>query len=65
MSFTEMPKLITKNIVDGAIMAIENSVTGAILPNYQLIDSHNLNICGEIYLPMIHNLVALKGSFPR
>ncbi len=62
MSFAEMPELITKNIVDGAIMAIENSVAGAILPNYQLIDSHNLNICGEIYLPMIHNLVALKGQ---
>jgi len=62
MSFAEMPELITKNIVDGAIMAIENSIAGAILPNYQLIDTHNLSICGEIYLPMIHNLMALKGQ---
>ena len=36
MSFAEMPKLIIKNVVDGAIMAIENSIAGAILPNYQL-----------------------------
>lgn len=62
MSFSEMPQLITKNVVDGAIMAIENSINGAILSNYQLIDSFNLNICGEIYLPMIHNLMALKGQ---
>jgi prephenate dehydratase len=62
MSFAEIPELITKNVVEGAIMAIENSVAGAILPNYQLIDTHNLSICGEIYLPMIHNLMALKGQ---
>ncbi len=62
MSFTEIPELITKNVVDGAIMAIENSIAGAILPNYQLIDKHDLSICGEIYLPMIHNFMVLKGQ---
>ncbi len=62
MSFSEMPQLITKNVVDGAIMAIENSIAGAILSNYQLIDAHNLSISGEIYLPMIHNFIALKGQ---
>ncbi len=60
MSFAEIPELITNNIVDGAIMAIENSIAGAILPNYQLIDTYNLSIQGEIYLPMIHNFMALK-----
>ena len=62
MSFAEIPELITKKIVDGAIMAIENSIAGAILPNYQLIDTNNLSICGEIYLPMIHNLMGLKDQ---
>ncbi len=62
MSFSEIPVLITKNVVNGAVMAIENSIAGAILPNYQLIDSHNLSICGEIYLPMIHNFMALNGQ---
>ena len=61
-SFAEMPELITTEVVDGAVIAIENSITGAILSNYQLIDSHNLNIQGEIYLPMIHNLMALPGQ---
>ena len=62
MSFAEIPELITNNVVDSAIMAIENSLAGAILQNYQLIDTHNLSICGEIYLPMIHNFMALKGQ---
>jgi len=61
-SFAEIPDLITNNIVDSGIMAIENSIAGAIMPNYHLIDSHNLSVCGEIYLPMIHNLMALKGQ---
>lgn len=61
-SFAEMPDLITTGVVDGAVIAIENSITGAILSNYQLIDTHNLNIQGEIYLPMIHNLMALPGQ---
>ena len=61
-SFVEMPELITTGVVDGAVIAIENSITGAILSNYQLIDSHNLNIQGEIYLPMIHNFMALPGQ---
>jgi len=61
-SFIEISELITKNIVDSGIMAIENSIAGAILPNYQLIDAYNLSVYGEVYLPMIHNLMALKGQ---
>ena len=62
MSFSEIPELIIKNQVDAAGMAIENSNAGAILSNYSLIDSHDLNIKGEYFLPMIHNLMALEGQ---
>ncbi len=62
MSFSEIPELITTNKVDAAVMAIENSNAGAILSNYALIDNHDLNIKGEVYLPMIHNLMAYKGQ---
>jgi prephenate dehydratase len=42
-------------------MAIENSIAGPIIPNYALIDKHNLHIIGE--LPAVHqNLMALKGQ---
>ena len=62
MSFSEIPELISTNRVDAAIMAIENSNAGAILSNYSLIDNYDLNVKGEVYLPMIHNLMAYKGQ---
>ena len=44
---------------DAVIMAIENSIAGSIIPNYALIDNHNLHIVGEYYLDIQHNLMAL------
>ena len=45
-----------------AISAIENSVAGSILPNYQLVRESGLLICGEIYLRICQNLAALPGQ---
>jgi prephenate dehydratase len=41
-------------------MAIENSIAGPIIPNYALIDKHNLHIIGEHYLRIHQNLMATK-----
>ncbi|MEO1516198.1 MAG: prephenate dehydratase [Bacteroidota bacterium] len=46
---------------DGAIMAIENSIAGSILYNYQLIHQANLHIVGEVYLRIKQNLMVLPG----
>jgi prephenate dehydratase len=40
-----------------AVMAIENSIAGPIIPNYALIDKHNLHIIGEHYLRIHQNLI--------
>lgn len=53
--------LITKEC-DAAIMAIENSIAGSIIPNYALIDNHHLHIVGEHYLDIQHHLMALNGQ---
>lgn len=57
---------VVKNIIDGnanaGIMAVENSIAGAILPNYALIDANNLWIGSEHYLSISHNLMGLKGQ---
>jgi len=62
MSFTEIPELLNNGEVDSAVMAIENSIAGAILPNYSLIDEFDLNIEGEVYIRVHHHLMALKGQ---
>lgn len=53
--------LITKES-DAAIMALENSIAGSIIPNYALIDKNNLHIVGEHYLDIQHNLMALPNQ---
>lgn len=47
---------------DTAVMAIENSVAGSILPNYARLREANLSIVGEVYLRIEMNLMALKGE---
>lgn len=53
--------LITREC-DAAIMALENSIAGSIIPNYALIDKYGLHIVGEHYLDIQHNLLALPGQ---
>jgi prephenate dehydratase len=62
LTFDEMPKLVIDKKVDSLVMAIENSIAGAILANYKLIDEFNLNITGEYYLPIAHQLMALPNQ---
>lgn len=45
-----------------AVMAIENSIAGSIIPNYARIDDNDLHIIGEHYINVHHNLLALKGQ---
>lgn len=62
MSFTEIPVLLKNDEADSAVMAIENSIAGAILPNYTLIDEYELSIEGELYINIHHHLMGLKGQ---
>ena len=62
LSFEDMILSLSKNEIQYALMAIENSTAGSIIPNYALIDEYNINIVGEHYLEISHNLMALKGQ---
>ena len=46
---------------DGAVMAIENSIAGSILPNYNLLQKSNLQVIGEVYLQISQNLLVNPG----
>ena len=51
----------SKKESDGGVMAIENSIAGSILPNYNLLQKSNLKIAGEIYLQIRQNLLVNPG----
>ncbi|MBT8270544.1 MAG: prephenate dehydratase [Flavobacteriaceae bacterium] len=62
MSFDRAVEHLMQKNCDAVIMAIENSIVGSIIPNYALIDQHELHIVGEYYLDIQHNLMALPGQ---
>ena len=62
MSFDGTVDSLLHGNTDFAVMALENSIAGSIIPNYALIDNHNLSIVGEYYLDIQHNLLALQGQ---
>ena len=62
LSFEALVDSLMSNVSQQAVMAIENSIVGAIIPNYALIDKNNLHIIGEYYLDIIQNLMVLNGQ---
>jgi prephenate dehydratase len=54
-------KASNKKEAVGAVMAIENSIAGSILPNYNLLLKSNLTIIGEVYLQIGQNLLVNPG----
>lgn len=62
MTFDEVVDSLVSKECDAAIMAIENSIAGSIIPNYALIDNNQLHIVGEHYLDIQHNLLVLNGE---
>lgn len=59
-------KEVVKNTISGkqshgGIMAIENSIAGSILPNYNLILKNNVKIAGEVYLDIKQHLLVNPG----
>ncbi|GIZ09178.1 prephenate dehydratase [Flavobacterium sp. UMI-01] len=62
LSFEELVDSLLSGKSTQAVMAIENSIAGPIIPNYALIDKNNLHIIGEHYLNIHQNLMALPGQ---
>ncbi|WP_340075419.1 prephenate dehydratase [Leptobacterium sp. I13] len=62
MSFDTLVDSLLEKESGKAVMAIENSIAGSIIPNYALIDKHHLHVVGEHYISIHHNLMALPGQ---
>ena len=62
LSFSEVVESLLSKTSDVAVMALENSIAGSIIPNYAYINDQDLHITGECFLEIQHNLMALNGQ---
>jgi len=62
LSFDALVDAVLRGQVSQAVMALENSIAGSIIPNYALIDQNDLSIVGEYNLTIHHNLMAIAGQ---
>ena len=51
-----------EGLADAAVMAIENTVSGGLLPNFELLRKYDRKIKGEVFLRIQQNLMALPGQ---
>jgi prephenate dehydratase len=61
-TFGEVVAQVADGRAEAALMAMENSLAGSILPNYLLLERHPLTITGEVYLPIHQHLLVLPGT---
>ena len=62
LSFDQLIRMtVQRTAADAALMAIENTIAGSILPNYNLLQNNRLHITGEIMLRIRQNLLTLPG----
>ncbi|YCJ93665.1 MAG: prephenate dehydratase [Candidatus Karelsulcia muelleri] len=61
-TFKKLINVVVTKKAEIGVIAIENSLVGVIIENYNLIKNFKLKIIGEIYLPINHNLMILKQN---
>ncbi|MEM8764824.1 MAG: prephenate dehydratase [Bacteroidota bacterium] len=61
LSFDSLIDSVLDGSADKAIMALENSIAGSIIANYNLVYHNDMHIIGEHYLSIHHHLMALPG----
>ena len=61
-TFRELFSLIVDNDAAFGVIPLENSLTGSIHENYDLLLEHDLNIIGELTLKVVHNLIGHEGG---
>ena len=61
-TFEELVGKVENKSVEVGIMAIENTLGGSLMFNYNLLNDSNLSIVGEVYLRIKQNLMALPGQ---
>lgn len=60
-TFVAEANAVLEGRADVAVIAIENSIAGSILPNYNILQNTQLKVVGEVYMPIEQCLLALPG----
>ena len=61
-TFAGVVQAVAGGEASAAVLAIENSIAGSILPNYTLLRRAGLRVVGEVYLHIRQHLLALPGQ---
>ena len=61
-TFPEAAQAVVDGQADYALLPVENSFAGAVLPTYSLLEKLPLHIVGETMKPVRHQLLGLPGS---
>ena len=61
-TFEGLFKAVASGEAQAAVMAIENTISGGLIPNFELLRSNPYKIKGEVYIPIHQNLMALPGQ---
>lgn len=61
-TFESLFKELSEGRASAITMAIENTISGGLLPNFELLRSNSHAIKGEVYIPIHQNLMALPGQ---
>ena len=62
LTFDDLYKSMDKGLAESAVMAIENTVSGGLLPNFELLRRYDRKIKGEVFLRIQQNLMAMPGQ---
>ncbi len=62
LTFDEALGRVISHESDYGVMAIENSIAGSIIPNYQLLRKSGLKVIGEISIHIGQHLLAIPGT---
>ena len=61
-TFEDVFLAVTRGTCAGGIVPVENSITGSVVQNYDLLDAYSCFVTGELILPVDHVLLGLPGT---
>lgn len=61
-SFQDVFGAVLSGGFEAGIVPVENTITGSVVQNYDLMSKMNCSICGEYILPVGHVLLGLQGA---